>query len=256
MPFQMNAPLHEQVRWDLLQRIRRGEFQPGAPIPNEAQLCEQYGVSRITIRRAIGDLCADEFLYRKHGVGTFVTDAVSAAQSIRLRGSLADILAEDPRIRFEVVAVEDEAADAATAEIMESLSPLARLDFRVTLEGQPFAFAQIHLPAANVNEALRRSMNGTKQPILVFAEYTQRTLAAAEQTIYAGTVTRAAADALDLAEGAAILQMRRTYFDVTGEPVGVVVGHFHPERIEITVKLQLAAMDARRVGRADQPAAS
>lgn len=256
MPFQMNAPLHEQVRWDLLQRIRRGEFQPGALIPNEAQLCDQYGVSRITIRRAIGDLCADEFLYRKHGVGTFVTDAVSSAQSIRLRGSLADILAEDPRILFEVVGVHDEPADAATVEIMESHAPIARLDLRVTLDGQPFALAQLHLPAASVNQALAREMNGTKQPILVFAEHTQCTLAAAEQAIYAGTVTSTAAEALSLAEGSAILQMRRTYFDVNGETVGVVVGHFHPERIEITVKLQLAAMDGPRVNRARQKVAT
>ena len=245
----MNAPLHEQVRWDLLQRIRRGEFQAGVPIPNEAQLCEQYGVSRITIRRAIGDLCADEFLYRKHGVGTFVTDAVSAAQSIRLRGSLADILAEDPRIRFEIVATSDEPADATTALIMEELAPLKRLDFRVTIDGKPFAYAQIHVPAAAYSESLEREMNGTRQPILILAEHARRTLGGAEQVIFAGSVSSVLAKMLELNEGTAILQMRRTYFDIASRPMAVVVGYFHPERIEMTVKLQLATMDGRRVGR-------
>jgi DNA-binding GntR family transcriptional regulator len=242
----MNVPLHEQVRWDLLERIRRNEFPRGDPIPNEAQLCDHYKVSRITIRRAIGDLCADGVLYRRHGIGTFVVDAVSAAQSIRLRGSLADILAEDPRMRFALVQISDEAWDEAARQATAPLGPIKRLDFKVTIEKRPLAYAQLYVPAARYDEKLAAGMNGIRQPILVFVEHAKHTLAAAEQLIYAGSAAPKIAEALQLGEGTPILQMRRAYFDTVGDLISVVVGHFHPESIEIKVKLQLASMDGRK----------
>jgi len=52
---------------------------------------------------------------------------------------------------------------------------------------------------------------------------------------------------LELETGTAIPKIRRTYQDISGRPIAVIVGHFHPERVEMTVKLQLASMDKRRV---------
>ena len=46
-------PLYQQVAEDLKNRIEQGEFCSGQSIPSEAKLCEQYEVSRITIRNAI-----------------------------------------------------------------------------------------------------------------------------------------------------------------------------------------------------------
>ena len=241
----MNVPLHEQVRWDLMERIRRNEFPAGEPIPNEAQLCDHYKVSRITVRRAIGDLCADGVLYRRHGVGTFVVDAVSAAQSIRLRGSLADILAEDPRMRFKLVDVSDQPWDEAASKAVEAIAPIMRLDFNVTIEDRPLAYAQLYIPASKYSRELAAKMDGIRQPILVFAEHANHTLAMADQVIYAGSAAPGISKALQLESGTPILQMRRAYFDTTGELLSVVVGHFHPGSIEIRVKLQLASMDGK-----------
>jgi GntR family transcriptional regulator len=244
--FHMNAPLHEQVRWDLLQRVRRGDFAPDTAIPNEAQLCEEYGVSRITVRRAIGDLCADDILYRRHGVGTFVTDAVRAAQSIKLRGSLSDVLAEDPRIKFKLTAFGREIGDAEALRLLAPDEDIVRLDFRVTLKDEPFALAQIHIPADEFDPEAGDRLDGSSQPILIIAEDMGRTLASANQVIFAGAADPLVAQTLHLPPQSPILQMRRTYFDVAGDVVAVVLGHFHPDRIEIDVKLQLASMDGAR----------
>ena len=51
------VPKHEQLRSLLESRIA-AEFSPGDPLPGERALEEEYGVSRITVRRAIGDLVA------------------------------------------------------------------------------------------------------------------------------------------------------------------------------------------------------
>ena len=49
---QAYSSLHEQVRQDLLDRILAGEYKYGDRLPPEDELCEHYGVSRTTVRRA------------------------------------------------------------------------------------------------------------------------------------------------------------------------------------------------------------
>jgi GntR family transcriptional regulator len=69
---QREVALHHQVRQDLLLRLRSGAWQPGAEIPPEPALCAHYGVSRGTLRRALGDLVNEGYLERFRGRGTFV----------------------------------------------------------------------------------------------------------------------------------------------------------------------------------------
>ena len=42
----MATPLHARVSTELRERILRGDLQPGEPLPSEAQLCEEFGISR------------------------------------------------------------------------------------------------------------------------------------------------------------------------------------------------------------------
>ena len=65
------VPKHAQLR-ALLERRCAEELAPGDLLPGERALEEEYGVSRITVRRAIGDLVADGKLRRVRGKGTFV----------------------------------------------------------------------------------------------------------------------------------------------------------------------------------------
>lgn len=66
--------LFEQIETDLKEKIKDGIYQPGQKIPTEAELIEAYGVSRITIRRAIEDLTKEGILIKKQGKGTFVQE--------------------------------------------------------------------------------------------------------------------------------------------------------------------------------------
>lgn len=66
------TPLYEQVRRSILAEIESGRLTEGSFLPSETELCAGHGVSRITLRRAIGDLCADGRLVRQQGRGTLV----------------------------------------------------------------------------------------------------------------------------------------------------------------------------------------
>ncbi|MEW1931311.1 GntR family transcriptional regulator [Rhodococcus sp. NPDC079359] len=62
-----------QIRRDLRRRVDEGEFVSGARIPTEAALMEQYGVSRVTIRRTIAAMVEDGYVESRRGSGTYVT---------------------------------------------------------------------------------------------------------------------------------------------------------------------------------------
>lgn len=64
--------LWEQVADDLRADIKSGALRPGAKLPGDPELAGQYGVSRITVRRAIKALEAEGLLVVMMGRGTYV----------------------------------------------------------------------------------------------------------------------------------------------------------------------------------------
>lgn len=64
--------LYQTVENDILKKIVSGELPGGSQIPTETELCKQYKVSRITVRRAVQNLIDQNLLYRLRGKGTFV----------------------------------------------------------------------------------------------------------------------------------------------------------------------------------------
>ena len=68
------TPLFEQIKEDISEKIKSGEYIAGHKIPTELELIAEYDVSRITIRRAIEELCKEGILIKKQGKGTFVQE--------------------------------------------------------------------------------------------------------------------------------------------------------------------------------------
>jgi GntR family transcriptional regulator len=66
------VPLHRQLFLVLHDEIARGAIAPGDALPTEQSLCDQFGVSRITVRRALADLADQGYIDRRQGVGSFV----------------------------------------------------------------------------------------------------------------------------------------------------------------------------------------
>ena len=69
-------PLYLQLEEVLRQEIIDGHWQEGAKIPTENDLIAQYGVSRVTVRRAVAGLVSEGRLIRHSGKGTFVSGIV------------------------------------------------------------------------------------------------------------------------------------------------------------------------------------
>jgi GntR family transcriptional regulator len=91
------VPLHRQLFLVLHDEIARGALAPGDALPTEQTLCDQFGVSRITVRRALADLADAGLIERRQGVGSFVRDQTPSHRSAG-GGSFMDELRQ---IEFE-----------------------------------------------------------------------------------------------------------------------------------------------------------
>lgn len=67
-------PLYAQIRQEIEQDILDGKFRPGDKLPSEDDLAIMYGVSRMTVRRAIDQLVLEKLLRRSPGQGTYVAE--------------------------------------------------------------------------------------------------------------------------------------------------------------------------------------
>ncbi|UOQ86718.1 GntR family transcriptional regulator [Gracilibacillus salinarum] len=66
--------LHAYIKNELLTRIKSGLYQKGEKIPTELELCNDFDVSRTTVREALNQLTIEGYLERVQGRGTFVAD--------------------------------------------------------------------------------------------------------------------------------------------------------------------------------------
>lgn len=66
--------LHRAIYRDLVREISEGVYRPGDRLPSEAQLCERFGASRITVAKAIQSLQRDGLVTRRPGSGTYVQE--------------------------------------------------------------------------------------------------------------------------------------------------------------------------------------
>lgn len=80
-------PLYRQLYNEIKYAVETGVYKSGEQIPSEDKLREMYGISRVTVRKALDDLTEDNILVKKHGKGTFVTKADYVENTAGAEGS-------------------------------------------------------------------------------------------------------------------------------------------------------------------------
>ncbi|MHB0857868.1 MAG: GntR family transcriptional regulator [Anaerolineae bacterium] len=68
-----SGPLYRSVADDIIHQIESGVWRGGDKLPSERALCDRYGVSQITVRRALRDLAYEGRVFSHHGLGWFVS---------------------------------------------------------------------------------------------------------------------------------------------------------------------------------------
>ena len=85
-----HAPLYIQIEDLLEKKILSKKYLPGSKIPSERDLARQYGVNRMTVKKAIDSLKKKGLLYRKQGSGTFVTSVTPDKENVYFNLAFTD----------------------------------------------------------------------------------------------------------------------------------------------------------------------
>jgi len=106
---------YAQVKQFLKQQLAEGRWPPGALMPSEAELVAQFGVSRMTVNRALRELQAEGLVDRVQGVGTFAAQLHKVSSTLTIRDLQEEIVARGHRHEARVHLKRREKATAGLA---------------------------------------------------------------------------------------------------------------------------------------------
>ncbi|WP_296002638.1 histidine utilization repressor [Rugamonas sp.] len=84
-----HTPIFQRIKDHLLAQIAAGQWKEGDVIPSEQALVKQFGVSRMTVNRAVRELTTEQVLTRRQGSGTYVAQQKYQATLLEIK-SIAD----------------------------------------------------------------------------------------------------------------------------------------------------------------------
>ena len=112
-------PLYYQIREDIREKINSKEYPPNSMIPTEAELCEYYGVSRVTVRRAVLDLVQEGLLNRGKGKGTFVSENYGLTEVNGVQSFTQELLGLNMRPSAKLLGCKIRPADSALRQNLQ-----------------------------------------------------------------------------------------------------------------------------------------
>lgn len=128
------TPLYEQLKKVIEHQIKSGELKVNQQLPSERELCEQYKVSRITVRQAISLAGNEGLLYRKHGIGTFITkpkitQELSTVNNFQTTLSQQGLIAKTNKWSSEIISCNFQISRLLDVNIMEKVANLKLVGF-------------------------------------------------------------------------------------------------------------------------------
>jgi len=224
------SPLYFKLAQTLRERIINGEYPPGAKIPTEPKLCEEFGLSRITIRQAVEMLESGGYVKRQQGRGTFVKEWGTSGLGWSF-GNVEDIVSLGENTRLELIGKRKIKASRPIAEDLE------------VPQGQPvYIFKGIkHIIdsknkasySAYTSESIGRDISiksiESRLLYLEIEKISREPVKSVKQFIYATLADRKNAEELGVQPGSAVLVAKRIFRSETERPLLVTFNHFPGE---------------------------
>lgn len=239
MQFDDSVPLYYQIENILRERIAVGRYSLHEPFATEAQLIEEFQVSRITVRTALAALAQDGLISRRRGKGTIVAGKVQHRAPTRLRGFIEDILTMVQK--SEVKVLDFDFVNASTPILNSLRLKLGERPLRVEkirlIDNEPFSHVLNYVPPGIAKRIRRKKME--KFPLLQILESEFGIRAeSGGQEITASIADPRLASLLNVMVGAPLLKIERTVYDVHQHPIEYVIVHYRADRYSYSVNLK------------------
>ena len=223
--------LYEQIAMQLREEALGGRYDPSGKLPSEAELCERFSVSRVTVRLALAKLAEEGTVERKQGKGTYVTGkqvrhGLDALRSFHDSLVMQGLKPEMRLLSKEVVRLPAHLRSRFGKNTTHCLL-LQRLHL---VDGEPIAFGSSYLPR-QVNK-LRREEVEHQPNYTLLKSVNGQGVARADIAIRAQLADKELARILKVKTGSALLVMTRTSAFANGTCCDYSTFFIRPERYE------------------------
>jgi GntR family transcriptional regulator len=247
-------PKYHQIYLVLREQLHEGRFNLG--LPGELALMRQFGVARVTVRRALQELAGEGLIARERGRGTRplpaaqrggeARDPAAQVKTTRLTGLLENLVSTSLNTTVRVLEVTTVGASGEIAQALQLAAGDAvqkAVRVRSTREG-PLSHITTWVPGDLARHFGKREL--AKKAILVLLEESGVRVGGARQTISARLADSQVASHLGVAVGSALLAVRRLIHDEQGRPVQWLHGLYRPDRYEYQMQLsRVGDIDAK-----------
>lgn len=159
----VKLPAYQQVKAFVKAQINRGVWRPGDAVPSESALQQQFGVSRMTVNRAVKELAVEGLVTRVQGSGTVVAQLHRISSTLAFRDIHEEVLERGHAHTSKVLTLEALRADAALAQIFKLRSG-AKVFHSVLVhceDGVPIQFEDRHVNPASAPHYLSADFETT-----------------------------------------------------------------------------------------------
>ncbi|UFH51085.1 GntR family transcriptional regulator [Pseudomonas sp. KNUC1026] len=214
------VPLFAQLKTQLRERILDGTYAPSSRLPSEHQLCALHGVSRITVRQALGDLQKEGLIFKVPGKGTFVSRPKAFQNVSTLQGLGEAVQALGHEVINQVRSLRLIDAQGAVAERLKLKPGAAVLQVkRVRLiDRVPVSLEITYLPAS-LAELMGRADLASRDIFLILENDAGIALGHADLAVDAILADPELASALGAEEGSPVMRIERLTHDAEGQPL-------------------------------------
>lgn len=228
-------PLYFQLQEDLKKKIEVGDYVPGDKIPTEKELQDLYGVSRITVRKAIEGLVFEGILVKRQGIGTTVSRKRISDANQQLKGFTEKMKEQGVQVDTRVLEVERISGSGRIAEHLgigeeEELLYVKRL--RLT-DGEPMAVFTSYIPAflgvdpgEDFSGSLFEMLEGKYGVQIDFSD----------RVITASLASKETADLLGIKKGDPLFVVNYVTYDRLGRPVEYAEGLYRSDKYQYKLR--------------------
>lgn len=232
-------PLYRRIQNDLRARVARGDLAPGSQVETEQELMGRYGVSRATIRQALGGLIADGTLEVRRGLGTYVR---ARAVEHALGGFYTfsrEIERQGMTPGTRALSVGVEAADERVAGALgvASGTPVVAIARLRLADDEPVVAETSWLPVARFPGLERFDFDRVRLYDTLASHYGVRPVRAHE-AFEPVLLSAAEAELLDRRRGDPALRVERTAFDAEGAILEFCRSIVRSDRYRYSVELR------------------
>lgn len=242
MPATSWLPQYRQI--ELALRERLPAMRAGERLPSDAELCNEFGVSRMTARNAMQRLAEDGLVERIPGRGTFVVTPPAHRYADRLMAFSHEMARQGrtPSSRLLAREIRSAAASEATALALRPAEPVVVV-WRLRLaDGVPIAIETAVLVGRTAEAVMAADLEGgSLHEALARSGLVLRRGSA---TIAAEAATAQDARLLDVDEGDPLLVERRVITDGHGHPIEATESRYPGDRYALDVRFEVDAGSA------------